>query len=126
MSAPIYEGTTPLISDRFIITMTAGEDLAIGDLVEVTAAWTVKKTTALNSLKVAGIVLTTAKNGTKVSIVARGICRAKTSLAVAAGDQIISAAGGTVQPDNTSKNTSVIGLAVEAIASGATGVIFLW
>jgi hypothetical protein len=109
--------------------MTAGEDLTIGDLVELTAAWTVKKTVAVNSLKIVGLVLTTAKNGTKVSIVARGICRAKAYGAIALGDQLTSApvnAPGCIYTDNTSKNTSVIGMAVDAIASGATGVILLW
>jgi hypothetical protein len=132
MSSPVFEGTGPLISDRFVVTMTAGEDLVAGVLVELTAAWTVKKPTAINSLKVVGITLTAASNGGKVSVVSRGICRAKAYAAIAAGDQLTSAQAGSavnagcVQTDNTSKNTSVIGLAVEAIASGGTGVIFLW
>jgi hypothetical protein len=129
MSAPTYEGTTPLISDRYIITMIAGEDLAIGDLVELTSAWTVKKPTAANSLKIVGLCLTKASNGSKVSVVARGVCRAKAYGAIAAGDQLTSApanAPGSIYTDNTSKNTSVLGTAVEAIASGATGVILLW
>jgi hypothetical protein len=37
MSAPTYEGTTPLISDRYLLTFTAGEDLSMGDIVEITA-----------------------------------------------------------------------------------------
>jgi hypothetical protein len=99
-------------------------------LVELTAAWTVKKPTAINSLKVVGITLTAASNGGKVSVVCRGICRAKAYGAIAAGDQLTSAQAGSgtgcVQTDNTSKNTSVVGTAVEAIASGGTGVILLW
>jgi hypothetical protein len=132
MSAPTFEGTTALISDRYLVTMIAGEDLAAGVLVELTAAWTVKKPTAINSLKVVGITLTAASNGGKVTVVCRGVCRAKAYGAIAAGDQLTSAqAGGTsnpgcVQTDNTSKNTSVVGTAVEAIGSGATGVILLW
>jgi hypothetical protein len=130
MSTPFYEGTTPLISDRYIITMTAGEDLAVGVLVELTSAWAVKKTTTANSLKVVGITLTAASNGGKVTIVCRGICRAKAYGSISAGDQLTSAASastpGTVVTDNTNKNTSIVGMAVEAIASGATGVILLW
>lgn len=132
MSAPTYEGTGPLVSDRYIITATAGEDLAVGALVELTAAWTVKKPVAINSLKTVGITLTSALNGAKVSIVCRGICRAKAYGAIAAGDQLTSAQAGSatnagcLQTDNTSKNTSVVGMALEAIASGGTGVILLW
>ena len=127
MATPIYEGTTPLISDRYIITMTAGEALSIGQIVELSAAGTVKKPTALNSLKIVGICLTNAANGAKVTIVCRGIARAVANLAVAAGDQLTNAAsGGMVKTDNANKNTTIIGMAVEAIASGGTGVILLW
>jgi hypothetical protein len=31
-----------------------------------------------------------------------------------------------VQTDNSSKNTTIIGLALQAISSGATGIIILW
>jgi hypothetical protein len=126
MAAPQYEGTVPLISDRYIITMTAGEALSMGNLVELTAAWTVKKTTAVNSLKVVGICLTNAVNGAKVTVVCRGICRAVANLAISAGDQLTSGPSGMVKTDNSSKNTTVIGMAVEGIASAGTGVIFLW
>jgi hypothetical protein len=127
MAAPQYEGTTPLISDRYIITMTAGEALSMGQLVELTAAWTVKKPTAVNSLKIVGICLTNAANGAKVTIVSRGICRGIANFAITWGDQLTNAAsGGMVKTDNSSKNTTVIGMAVESIASGGTGVIFLW
>lgn len=132
MSTPVLEGTSPLIADRYIVTMIAGEDLAMGLLVELTAAWTVKRPTAINSLKVVGITMTSAVNGGKVSVVCRGLCRATAYGAIAAGDQLTSAQAGSevnkgrVQTDNTSKNTSVVGHAVEAIASGATGVILLW
>jgi len=127
MAAPQYEGTSPLISDRYIITMTAGEALSMGQVVELTAAWTVKKPTAINSLKVVGICLTNAANGAKVSIVCRGICRATAYGAIAAGDQLTNATSlGKVQTDNTSKNSSIVGQSIEAIASGGTGVILLW
>jgi hypothetical protein len=126
MAAPQYEGTTPLISDRYIITMTAGEALSMGNLVELSAAWTVKKTTAVNSLKVVGICLTNAVNGAKVTVVCRGICRAVANLAITWGDQLTSSSAGMVKTDNSSKNTTIIGMAVESIASGGTGVIFLW
>ena len=113
MATPEYEGTAPLISDRYIITMTAGEALSIGDIVEITADYTVKKPTGKNSLKVVGICLTNAANGARVTIVNRGLCRIKTMGTVVAGDQL-AASGGTAFADNTSKNTSIIAMAIKA------------
>jgi hypothetical protein len=127
MSAPQFEGTSPLISDRYIITMTAGEDLTMGQVVELTDVWTVKKPTAANSKKIVGICLTNALNGKKVSIVCRGICRAIAYGAIAAGDQLTNhSSGGKVKTDNSTLNTTIIGMSVETIASGGTGVIILW
>jgi hypothetical protein len=31
-----------------------------------------------------------------------------------------------VQTDNSSKNTTIIGIALQAISSGGTGIIMLW
>ena len=78
MSAPFYEGTTPLISDRYLLTFTAGEDLSMGDIVEITADYTVKKPTGVNSLKVVGVCLTNAVNGKKLTVINRGVGRIKT------------------------------------------------
>ena len=124
MSAPFYEGTTPLISDRYIITLTAGEDLSIGDVVEITADYTVKKPTGANSLKIAGICLTNALNGKKVTVINRGVCRVKTLGTVNAGDQLC-ASGGTAIADNASKNTSIIGMAIKAAVSNVCDAI-IW
>jgi hypothetical protein len=129
MSAPIYEGTTPLVSDRYIITLTAGEDLAVGVVVELTADWTVKKPTAVNSLKNVGITLTSAKSGGKVTVVCRGICRATAYGNIAVGDQVTNApanAPGSVTTDNSNKNTSILGQALAAASSGGTAYILLW
>jgi hypothetical protein len=127
MSAPTLEGTTPLVSDRYIVTVTAGEDLtSTGLLVEITADWTVKKTTAANSLKVLGLTFTTALNGKKVGVVCRGICRATASGTISAGDQLTSAAAGKVAIDNTSKNASIIGQAISSATDGQTVYLVLW
>ena len=128
MSAPFYEGTGPLVSDRFINTFIAGEDLALGVLVEFTADFTVKKTVAVNSKKVVGLTYTAAVNGAKVSVVCRGLCRAKAYGAITAGDQLCSGptAPGTVKSDTATLNTTIIGTAAQGIASGATGLILLW
>jgi hypothetical protein len=112
MSAPIYEGTTPLVSDRYITTLIAGEDLNVGDIVEFTADWTVKKSTVTTGTKkFAGIVFTKAASGKSVSVVKRGICRVNAQGTIAAGDQVKPYAGGSqVIADNTSLNTTIIGL----------------
>jgi hypothetical protein len=127
MSTPIFEGTNPLVSDRYIITLTAGEDLAMGVLVELTADWTVKKPTVANSTKVVGITFTSAKNGQKVSVACRGVVRALADGAIAVGDQLTSSAlPGYVKTDNTTKNTSIIGQAAAAATSGGTAYVLLW
>jgi hypothetical protein len=119
-----------LVSDSFVITMIAGEDLSPGYLVEITGDFTVKKCQTQNSTKVKGITLTGAKNGSPVSIVCRGLVRAIAWGSIAAGDQIGSASGGTsagdIISDNSSKNTTILGQALQAIASGGIGLVALW
>lgn len=119
-----------LVSDSFVITMIAGEDLSPGYLVEITGDFTVKKCQTQNSTKVKGITLTGAKNGSPVSIVCRGLVRAIAWGSIAAGDQIGSASGGTsagdIISDNSSKNTTILGQALQAIASGGVGLVALW
>lgn len=119
-----------LVSDSFVITMIAGEDLSPGYLVEITGDFTVKKCQTQNSTKVKGITLTGAKNGSPVSIVCRGLVRAIAWGSIAAGDQVGSASGGTsagcMISDNTSKNTTILGQALQAMASGGVGLVALW
>lgn len=140
MSTPNYFSGFPsleasagasLVSDTFVITMLAGEDLLPGYLVEITADFTVKKCQTQNSTKVKGITLTSAKNGSPVSIACRGLVRATAWGSIAAGDQVGSASGGTssaglIISDNASKNTTILGQALQAIASGGVGIIALW
>ena len=141
MSAPFYEGTTPLISDRYIITATAGEDITMGQVVEISADWTVAKPASNPSAKYVGIALTTASSGKKVSIVCRGLARAKAYGTITAGDQVGSGPGGTVETIatvtaedcNTSAGTaaainsarSVLGVAIAGAASGGTAYILV-
>jgi hypothetical protein len=122
------EGTTPLIADRFINTYIAGEDLlAVGVFVEITADNTVKKCTTQNSTKIAGVTLTKAYNGQKISIVARGRCRIVPYSSLSAGDQFGSAAsGGTAIQDNSSKNATILGVCVQGGNSAGTAICDLW
>jgi hypothetical protein len=127
MSAPFLEAPVGLIASRSIHTFTAGEDLLPGYVVEFTADWTVKKTTsATASSKVAGITLTKAASGTKVSVIAIGVCKAALAYGtITAGDQVASAPGGAVQT-YTTKDTCAIGTAIAGTTSGGTAIIFLW
>jgi hypothetical protein len=97
MSLPTFEGTTPLISDRFITPEIAGEDLTIGQVVEITADGTVRKPATNPSLKHCGICMTTAKSGKEISVLWRGRARATAYGTITAGDIIVSGPGGTIQ-----------------------------
>lgn len=125
------EGLTPLIADRFLNTYIAGEDLpSIGLVVEITGDWTVKRCNTMNSTKVVGLNLTIAKNGQKVTVVARGIARAIAYGNITAGDHVVSASAGSgigmIQTDNVSKNATVLGQAIASAVSGGTAIITLW
>jgi hypothetical protein len=127
MSTPYFEGTNPLIADRFVNTYIAGEDLVVGVLVELTADWTVKKPTTQNSKKVVGITSTAAKNGSRVSVIARGIARIIPYTSLSAGDQFGSAAsGGTAIQDNTSVNATILGQCIQGGNSAGTAIVCLW
>jgi hypothetical protein len=127
MSAtPVLEGTTPIISDTFITTYQAGEDLVPGVLVELSGDWTVKKTTGAQSMKVRGVTLTKAANGQKVSVISRGLVRVLAYGTLTAGDQVGSQNYGSVVTDNANKNTTIFGQVIQGASSGGTAVIALW
>lgn len=128
-NAPILEGTNPLVSDRFIITLAAAVAITMGQVVEINADWTVDIPSAANSLKFVGIALTSQQTvGGPVSIVCRGICRAISGGAINAGDQVTNgASGGQVITDNTSKNSSIRGIALSTVSgAGQTVYLLLW
>jgi hypothetical protein len=123
--------TGALIADRFINTFVAGEDLTGGPglAVYLSAAWTVKRVNAANMKTFVGITMTKAANGAKVTVLCRGITRALGFGSISAGDQLTSGPAsqpGTVQKDNSSLNTTIFGMALEAISSGGIGRIVLW
>jgi hypothetical protein len=141
MATPVYEGTNPLVSDRYIITATAGEDLTMGEVVEISADWTVAKPTTNPSLKFCGICLTSALSGKKVSVILRGLARAIAYGTITAGDRLgtarygrvatiadaadadlISSAGIALAINNSRK---ILGRAIYGAASGGTAYILL-
>jgi hypothetical protein len=100
MSTPTYEGTTPVVSDVFIVPYHAAEDLDIGKAVQFSAgtgmAFQVKATTG-QVKQCCGITTTKASAGKKVSVACRGIVRAIAAGAIAVGDLVVPAANGKVQ-----------------------------
>lgn len=138
MSTPYanLEGQTPLVSDRFINTFMAGAAITIGQLLYLNGTdFTVAPTVGTaNVTTVVGVAMATRASGKAVSVCTMGLVRVKAYGSIAAGDQVCSASGGTagvglVQSDTggaAKKDTSVIGLAIQAISSGATGIILLF
>jgi predicted transcriptional regulator len=100
MSTPTYEGTTPLVSDAYILTYTAAEDLDVGLAVQFSAgtgmAFQVKKTTGTVK-QCCGITVTKALSGKKISVAARGQLRAIASGQIAVGDLVVPDANGKVK-----------------------------
>jgi len=129
-NAPFLEGTSPLVSDRYIITLAvaSGVTVTMGQVVEVSTDWTVDVPSAANSTKVVGIALTGGTAGQFISIVCRGICRATSGGAINAGDQVTNgSSNGQVITDNTDKNTTILGIALSTVsASGQTVYVLLW
>jgi hypothetical protein len=133
MSFPQFDAgaTGVLISDRFINSFIAGEDLTGGPglAVYLSAAFTVKRVNAANMTTFVGITMTKAAPGAVVTVLTRGFARAKAYGSVNPGDQLTTGPAGQpgeVQTDNNSKNSTIIGLALQAISSGGTGIIMLW
>lgn len=141
MSLPTFEGTTPLISDRYITPEIAGEDLTMGMVVEISADGTVKKPTTNPSLKRCGICMTTAKSGKEISVLWRGRARATAYGTISAGDFVVSAPGGLIATQaaatatdcNTSAGTATsinqnrakLGWCEIGAVSGGTAIIFI-
>lgn len=124
MSAPVFEGTTPHVSDRYITTEIAGEDITIGQVVEITADWTVKKPTTNPSLKKCGISLTSALSGKAVSVLWRGLARAKAYGTISAGDYVGSGPLGTIQtiPGVTAADCNTSAGTASAINQSRAGI----
>ena len=71
--------------------------MTMGQVVEITGDYTVAKPTTNPTLKRMGICLTSAASGKSVSVLCRGLARAKAYGTVTAGDKVGSGPGGTIQ-----------------------------
>jgi hypothetical protein len=127
LSAPYFEGTTPLIADRYILRFIAGAAITVGQAVELTAAWTVTPTASTSgSYKLMGVALTNASAaGKSVTVICRGLVRATCYGSVSAGDQVCTSLNGTLQT-YTTHDTASVGNAVTAGTSGGTAYFVLW
>ena len=96
MSLPTFEGTSPLISDRYITNEIAGAAITMGQLVYISANGTVKPTAdaPLMSNRY-GLAMTTAAINKQVSVLWRGRARAVAYGTINAGDMVGPASGGT-------------------------------
>jgi hypothetical protein len=117
--------------------LVAGAAITYGQLLYLTGAdFTVQPAPGTANLyTIAGVAM---KNqsvvGKTVSVVTMGIVRVTAWGSISRGDQVCSASGGTagvglVQSDTggaAKKDSSVIGVALQAISSGATGIVMLY
>lgn len=114
-------------------TLTAGGTITGGQIVELSANRTVIATSG-TSRKVAGVALHDAVVGEAVTVATLGVWPIKATGAIAFGDQLISAAAGTVSTladaatavaADINNARSVIAQAQESISNAATGRVRL-
>ncbi len=141
-SAPFYEGTTPLVSDRYIVTMIAASAISVGQALELVPGsnWNVQVPTTNPSAHFIGFALGNAAIGASVSVVCRGVCRAIAGGSIAVGDQLVTTSSGQVitespAPTETSYASvatdinnarSIIGVAITSASSGGTVYVLLY
>lgn len=96
------------------LTMTAGAAITGGELVYVSAANTVQKTSAATAAWL-GVATTDAASGAKVGVTSGGVQEVMVNAAVAVGDVLIPAASGRVTPIAAGTTYSqVVGIALTA------------
>lgn len=141
--ADSFEGTSPLISDRFITREIASGAITMGQLVQqTTTGQTVIVTANAPSNTRCGIALTTAASGKAVSVLWRGRVRATAYGTITAGDWVGPASGGsaagciqTITLPSSSAGSALTNAIAQALnvvgsceigaASGASAVILM-
>lgn len=110
--------TSPAISQAATATIVGGR------LVEQTGNMTVA-TAGAASIKVLGVAARGAVNGQSLPVYVDGVHDLVATGAIAAGDIVAAAAGGTVAPIGANVFGTKVGRALEAIANTATGRILI-
>lgn len=118
-------------------TMSCSAAVTAGRLVEITGNRTVAHAAAA-SLKVYGVALQdydgVATTGSKIAVARDGVWNLTATGAIAAGDQVIAAANGTVATlaaaagavaADINNSRAIVGIALEAITGGAAGPVEL-
>ena len=94
------EGTTALVSDRYLITaeVDTGATVTAGQVVYISAAGFIPKVKPSDGVRkdVIGVALTGGAAGKKVTVICRGLVRVVASGAISMGARISSAASGQV------------------------------
>jgi len=94
------EGTTALVSDRYLITaeVDAGATVTAGQLVYVSAAGFIPKVKPTDGARkdVIGVALTGGTAGKKITVICRGLVRVIASAAITALSRISSSTAGKV------------------------------
>jgi hypothetical protein len=143
ISSSNFDGLGPHVSDRYLVSAIAGEALTMGQLVEITADWTVKASTLTTtpSTKILGVAVNTVASGKAVTVLCRALARLTAYGTITAGDRVGSGPNGTVQtvadPSASDCNTSAgtaaaiisafarIGKCFVGASSGGTAYVLL-
>ena len=112
-----------IIADKITITFKAGEALADGDVVYISAAGEVKKAVTANAPKVVGVADAAASAGADVDVVIYGKKTVTADGGIAVGDRLCAATtAGRVIADNKTTDDSAIPLGrILGKALGAAG-----
>lgn len=95
-----------IIGDRITVKFTAGEDLAEGDAVYLSAANTVSKATDGVTAKKIGAADAAASSGDEVDVVLLGVKTMTADGAISVGDRVIAAAtAGRIKSENAATTT---------------------
>lgn len=127
--APIYDGKSPLVQDRYLVSLNADEALTTtGQSVYIDFDWGVKATTGSDH-KIFGITLTKAASGNKINIISRGLVLATAAGATSAGEIFYAGLGAGRVIQATAANCATANVPVRGIAlssaSGAGSTVYL-
>ena len=110
-------------NDKLSVAMKAGEALAAGDVVYLSAAKEVKKATTTEAAKVIGVARDDAAAGADVAVIIYGIATVVADVAIAVGDRVIAAAtAGRVNVENAGTSGSTGANAVHNHDAGTLAV----
>lgn len=107
-------------------TLTAGANISAGQLVAVSADWTVSPTSGSSAVQ-HGVATRTVASGAQVAVWFKGIHPLATAATITAGQPVIAAASGGVAPyvKGTNDASEIVGYALAASANNTVPVHLL-